>query len=176
MGATFDHVHIYSADPEVALKFWQQAMGAEPVGDLGDVRLLILGGQFLAISAFPEGNEPAEAGEIGDGAFKRGLGVAHVGINVDDIQALLPRLEAHGAVVHTAFREGSELRGAPSDPGESSPLRYVYFTAPDGVIVELTQYVLPRHLVPAARALSGFNRAVHIARRSIGRALVRAAG
>lgn len=169
MTVTFDHVHIYSAKPELALEFWREAMGAEPVGDLGAVKLLILGGQFLAISAFPEGNEPAEARELGDGAFKRGLGVAHVGINVDDIEALLPKLEAHGAEVHTSFREHGKLRG-------EGPLRFVYFTAPDGVIVELTEYVLPRHLVPAARALSGFNRAVHVARRSIGRALVRAAG
>ena len=169
MAVTFDHVHIYSADPELALKFWSGAMGAEPVGDLERVKLLILGGQFLAISEFPEGNEPTDASELGDGAFKRSLGVAHVGINVDDIEALLPKLEAHGAEIHTEFRGDGGLRG-------EGALRFLYLTAPDGVIVELTQYVLPRHLVPAARALSGFNRAVHVARRSIGRALVRAAG
>lgn len=74
----------------------------------------------------------------------------------------MARLEAAGVDVH------SEARG-------DGPIRYVYFTAPDGVIIELTQYVLPAKLRPAAAVLDLFNRGVHKARTAIGKALVKGA-
>ncbi len=158
----FDHVHLYATDTGATLAFWCDALGAERIGVLGDLTLLVLGGQFIAVSEFPDDIEPTAPPPVGDGAVKAGFGVAHVGLNVDDIDALLPALEAAGAVVHSA-------------PRGDGPIRYVYFTAPDGVVVELTQYVVPAHLAPAIAFLRGFNRAVHAAKRTIGKALVRAA-
>ncbi|MEZ4369675.1 MAG: hypothetical protein R3B07_02590 [Polyangiaceae bacterium] len=66
-------------------------MGAEPVGDLGRVKLLILGGRFLAISEFPEGRIKARP-------LRRSWGMApssaalvwHTLESMDDIEALLP--------------------------------------------------------------------------------------
>ncbi len=159
---SFDHVHLYSANPDAAMEFWCGVLGAEKIGMIGNNTLLILGGQFLAVSAYPPGIAPADAPAHGDGALMAGFGVAHLGLNVSDIDALLPALEAAGAKLH------GEPRGEP-------PIRFVYFTAPDGVVVELTQYVLPAKLAPAGFALRGFNRAVHAAKRAIGRALVGAA-
>ncbi len=60
-------------------------------------------------------------------------------------------------------------------PEGSGAIRYVYFTAPDGVVVELTEYVLPPALRPLLAALNVFNRSVHRARRVIGKALVKGA-
>lgn len=159
---SFDHIHLYTADPAATLAFWCGALGAERVGALGDITLLILGGQFIAVSEFPPDIEPRDPPADGHGAVRAGFGVAHVGLNVDDLRRLLPRLEAAGARAHGAVRD-------------QPPVRFVYLTGPDGVVIELTQYVLPAKLRPAGVALAGFNRAVHIARRTIGRALIAAA-
>jgi catechol 2,3-dioxygenase-like lactoylglutathione lyase family enzyme len=162
MVTTFDHVHFYAADPIAARAFWCDVLGAEVVGTVGKNLLLILGGQFIALSGFPPDIAPAAPPVVGDGALRAGFGVAHLGLNVDDLDALLPRLVASGCTIHSAPRGGA-------------PLRYVYFTAHDGIVVELTQYVLTRRLRPVELALRGFNRAVHRTKKLIGRALVRAA-
>lgn len=167
MVTNFDHVHIYSADLDAALAFYTETLGGELVGRLpnsqGDFNhLVLLGGQFVALSHYPPGLEPAQPPEHGDGALTHGFGVAHLGLNVDALAPIIARLEAAGIEVHSA-------------PRGDQPLRYVYFTAPDGVVIELTEYVLPARLRPAAAALKLFNRGVHRARHAIGKALLRAA-
>jgi catechol 2,3-dioxygenase-like lactoylglutathione lyase family enzyme len=162
MVLAFDHVHFYATDPDAARAFWCDVLGAEEVGQLGKNLLLILGGQFIALSGYPPDIAPAAPPAPGDGALRAGFGVAHLGLNVADLEALLPALVAAGCTVHSA-------------PRGEGPLRYVYFTAHDGIVVELTQYVLPRKLRPAELALRGFNHAVHRTKKMIGRALVRAA-
>jgi len=163
----FDHLHVYAADPTATCHFWQQVLGAEAVGDIpnafgGHNHVLLLGGQYLVVSAFPPDTLPGTPGAVADGALTGGWGVAHLGLNVPALAPVIARLEAAGVHVHSA-------------PRGTGPIRYVYFTAPDGVVVELTQYAVRRRLRPALFLLRGFNRGVHAARRVIGRALVRAA-
>jgi catechol 2,3-dioxygenase-like lactoylglutathione lyase family enzyme len=164
--ATFDHVHIYAHDLLRSLAFYTGVLGAEEVGRIPTTRgfnhILLLGGQFLAVSEFPEGLSPAEPAGVADGALRVGFGVAHLGINVPDLDALLPQLEAAGVTLH-------------SEPRGGEPIRYVYFTAPDGVVIELTQYNVPAHLQPAIEALALFHRGVHVAKRFIGKRLLAAA-
>ena len=140
-----DHLHVYASDPEATIAFYERWFGAERVGKLGtrDGRtneFLVLGGQVLVISAFPPGLRSHEPPEVGDGALTNGFGVSHLGINVADLDGLVARLRAGGVYVH-------------DEPVTTGAIRYVYLSAPDGVILELTQYVVPRHLKPAVRAL-----------------------
>jgi lactoylglutathione lyase len=160
-----DHLHVYAADPDATLAFYEDVLGAERLGSIpaGGGRInyfVILGAQVLAISAFPEGLEPKPHPEMGDGAAKSGFGVAHLGLNVDDIDAWVRRLLAAGVHVH------SDTRG-------EGLLRYVYFTAPDGVVVELTQYVLPARFRPAVLALNALNRSIHHTKAAVTAALLR---
>jgi catechol 2,3-dioxygenase-like lactoylglutathione lyase family enzyme len=161
----FDHLHVYAADPDASIAFYRDVLDAEVLGSIGtrDGRrnnFILLGGQVIVVAAFPPGLEPRDVPEVGDGATRTGYGVAHLGINVDDVQAWARRLRAAGVDVH-------------GEPVGHGPLRYVYFTAPDGVIIELTQYVLPPRLKPALRALTLMNRGIHVARRAITTALLR---
>jgi hypothetical protein len=76
---------------------------------------------------------------------------------------VIDRLQCAGVQVH-------------DEPSGSGAIRFVYFTAPDGVVIELTEYVLPTKLRAAAAALRVFNKGVHQARRAIGKALIKGAG
>lgn len=162
-----DHVHVYAADPEATIGFYERFFDAERVGRLGtrDGRsneFIVLGGQVIVISAFPPGLESAEPPEVGDGALKSGYGVSHLGINVADIDARVEKLRAAGIEAH-------------GEPVTTGAIRYVYLSAPDGVVLELTQYVVPRHLKPALGALNAFNRTVHRARKALTQTLLKLA-
>lgn len=130
---SLDHIHVYAADPESSAGFYQQHFEAKPVhrnaNADGDVRIfLALGGQILVIGGFPEGLTAAEPPEAGDGAYSHGFGVAHFGLRVKDVPAATEKLTASGVRV---------LSGPVTEP---SGLTYAYVAAPDGVVLELTQY------------------------------------
>ena len=168
MITNFDHIHLYTADLEATRRFYLDTLGAEAVGALannhgGHNHFLLLGGQFLALSSYPEGIRASAPPAHADGALTHGFGVAHLGLNVDKLEPMIARLEAAGVSVH------SRPRGA-------GAIRYVYFTGPDGVVIELTEYVLPLKLRAGAAALRVFNRGVHRARLAIGKALISGAG
>ncbi len=155
--SSFDHVHVYAADPARSLAFYEHHLGAERVGELrnaigGVNHLLLLGGQLLVIGAFPPGMSPQPAPAAGDGALATGFGVAHLGINVDDVDAALAELEAAGVPVLARTRHAGLIR-------------YAYVQAPDGVVLELTAYRVTGTLRAAMPLLGAYNRLVHGARR-----------
>ena len=161
--SAFDHIHLYAADPEQTMAFYQRHFGAERLGALptadGPNNFLILGGQIMVVAHFPPGVEAGEAPGDGATGTRSGFGVGHIGLNVDGLDRLVARLEAAGVPVH-------------GKPTLSGPIRYVYCDAPDGVTIELTEYVLPRHLKPAAVFLRGFNKSVHLTKRALARTLL----
>lgn len=133
---SLDHIHIYAADPEESARFYQLHFEAKPVhrnaNTNGDLRIfLALGGQILVIGSFPVGLAPASPPEAGDGAFSHGFGVAHFGLRVADVDAAIAELSA------------SEVHILSQPVQEPSGLSYAYIAAPDGVVVELTQYEAP---------------------------------
>ena len=130
---SLDHLHIYAANPEASVAFYEKHFGAKSVhrnsNANGDTRIfLALGGQILVIGDFPAGLAPAKPPEAGDGAYSNGFGVAHFGLRVADVRAAVAELEVAGVPV----------LGQPNE--EASGLTYAYIAAPDGVVIELTQY------------------------------------
>lgn len=130
---SLDHIHIYAADPEDSARFYQHHFDAKQVlrnvNAHGDIRIfLALGGQILVVGAFPAGLVPATPPEVGDGAYSHGFGVAHFGLRVADVRSSTTELLDAGVRVLS-----QPLR-------EPSGLTYAYVAAPDGVVVELTQY------------------------------------
>jgi catechol 2,3-dioxygenase-like lactoylglutathione lyase family enzyme len=166
ISAVFDHVHIHSADPDESVAFWTELFGAEPVGSIpggggGSNRILLLGAQFFVISEAPAGALVGGPGAFTNGALEHGIGVAHIGLNVTDIDSWVSRLSARGLAVHGSVQNAGALR-------------YVYFTAPDGVVVELTEYSIPRRFTPVLKALRAADHAVHVMRRTVARTLLSA--
>ena len=130
---SLDHIHIYAAEPEQSAQFYTHHFEAKPVhrntNGNGDTRIfLALGGQILVLGSFPSGLAPALPPEIGDGAYCHGFGVAHFGLRVTDVDAAVQELSAGGVPILS-----QPVR-------EPSGLTYAYVAAPDGVVVELTQY------------------------------------
>ena len=130
---SLDHIHIYAALPEASAEFYSLHFEAKPIlrdaNINGDARIFLsLGGQILVLGSFPSGLTPAPPPEAGDGAYRHGFGVAHFGVRVADIHAAIEELSAAGVrILSQAIREPSGLT-------------YAYIAAPDGVVVELTQY------------------------------------
>ena len=89
---------------------------------------LALGGQIIVLGSFPTGMGPVTPPEAGDGAYANGFGIAHFGLRVIDLDTSIDDLSAAGVCVL------SEVVHEPTG------LSYAYVAAPDGVVLELTQY------------------------------------
>ena len=131
---SLDHIHVYAADPDSSARFYEDFFGALSINRdtniNGDLRIfLALGQQVLVVGTFPDGLEPAEPPKAGDGAYTHGFGVAHFGLRVEDVDAAVAELT------------GSGVRVLSPTVHEASGLTYAYVAAPDGVVIELTQYV-----------------------------------
>ncbi len=133
---SLDHIHIYADDPESSARFYVEHFDAKPVvrntNVNGNLRIfLALGGQVLVLGSFPVGLTPTRPPEPGDGAYQQGFGVAHFGLRVASVEAALAELsEAEVPVLSQPVQERSGLT-------------YAYIAAPDGVVVELTEYESP---------------------------------
>lgn len=130
---SLDHIHIYAADPEESARFYTHHFEATPMhrntNTNGHTRIFLsLGGQVLVLGSFPSGLAPAPPPEAGHGAYRHGFGVAHFGLCVADVDAAIAELSASG------------VRILSQPVREPSGLTFAYVAAPDGVVVELTQY------------------------------------
>ena len=128
-----DHIHIYAADPEASALFYRDHFEAKEVernaNRNGDLRVfLALGRQILVVGSFPHGMTAKNPPDPGDGAYANGFGVSHFGLRVLDVDAAVAELLACGV----------EILAAPFQ--EASGLKYAYIAAPDGVVIELTEY------------------------------------
>jgi catechol 2,3-dioxygenase-like lactoylglutathione lyase family enzyme len=133
---SLDHIHVYCEDPEASAAFYTHHFEAAEVlrnSNLqGGLRIFLgLGGQLLVLGPFPAGHAPTAAVEPGDGAYRHGFGVAHIGLRVANVARAVAELSAAGVAIL-------------SDPmTESTGLTFAYVAAPDGVVLELTQYPPP---------------------------------
>lgn len=130
-----DHIHVYSTAPQASVAFWERHFGAKRVMETKNahhqaVHILQVGGQGLAFSEFPPGLAPARPVESPVHTAREGMGasgVMHLGLNVADVRAAVAELRAAGVKVHT-------------EPAEAYGVTFAYVEAPDGVLIELTQY------------------------------------
>jgi len=123
----------YGENPHQSAAFYRDHFGATEVSRdenvHGQTRIfLFLGKQLLVLSPFPPDIAPADPPSAGDGAYAHGFGVAHFGLRVDDVESAVEELAAGGVTI----------LGGPTH--EASGLNYAYIAAPDGVVIELTQY------------------------------------
>ncbi len=127
-----DHIHIHGVDPDASAAFYTKHFSATVVErhDEGPSVLLALGGKILIFSPLPDGVSPAELPAFVGGAYANGFGVAHFGLRVADVVGAVEELAAAGV----------EILGGPQvEPG----ITVAYVGAPDGVVIELTQYAIP---------------------------------
>ena len=127
-----DHIHIHGVDPDASASFFTEHFAATVVERHADGPSVViaLGGEILIFSALPEGVVPAPHPDFVGGAYANGFGVAHFGLRVADVIGAVDELDAAGV----------PILGKPQvEPG----LTVAYVGAPDGVVIELTQYAVP---------------------------------
>ena len=128
MSYSFNHVHLKSSDPGKTADWYVEAFGFEIVNDenprpQGDrfIRCRTKDGVAIYISG-------ARTGEsMGEGDATAHWGLEHFGIEVDDIEAELKRLEGLGAEV---------LEGPTRT---ATGLSIAFIQAPDDVRIEVMQ-------------------------------------
>src|SRR4051812_16244750 len=131
MKATLDHVGIAVKDLAAALAFYRDALGLEIEGS-EDVESQKVRAQFVGVGgAMLELLEAtAPDSPIAKYIDKRGPGIHHVTLRVDDIRAALAQLQARG--VRLVDRE-------PRPGAEGALVAFIHPSAAHGVLVELKQ-------------------------------------
>ena len=133
----FDHIHIYSVEPEKAAKFYKKHFDCKELytkKGIGGVKVFLsLGGQIIVIGPLPSDRNSANATDLGENAYRHQFGLDHFGVRVKNLDVAVQELREQGVEVLADPVKGS------------SGVSYAFIAAPDGVIIELTQYgVLPK--------------------------------
>lgn len=129
-----NHVAIVVEDLDAALRFWRDALGLslskteENPGENVDIAFLPVGESEIELL---EPTDP-ESG-IGKYLAKKGQGMHHLCVEVDDIEATMARLADHGIELIT---------DTPRTRPEGTRYAFVHPRSAGGVLVEL--YELPK--------------------------------
>ena len=131
MKATLDHIGIAVGDLSEALAFYRDALGldVEPPEEVPSQRVRV---HFVPVGeAAIELLEPTSPDSpIATFIARRGPGVHHVTLRVDDIRETLGRLKARGVrLIDEAPREGAE----------GALIAFIHPASTHGVLVELKQ-------------------------------------
>jgi len=121
---TFDHIHLFTRDPEATAAFYERMFGAEVIRSTQEGKPRIdmkLGGANIFILDV-SGNPKA-----GAGPEHPHQGLDHFGLQVKNIDSVCAELKSKGAMFS---REPVTIR-----PGT----RIAFVTGPDGVSIELLE-------------------------------------
>jgi catechol 2,3-dioxygenase-like lactoylglutathione lyase family enzyme len=121
---TFDHIHLFSPDPEATAAYYERMFGAEIIRSLqqGKPRIdLKLGGANIFIM---DVSQDAKAKVLPDHPHQ---GLDHFGLTVKEIDKVCAELKAKGAVI----TRGPET----ARPG----VRIAFLLGPQGVSIELLE-------------------------------------
>ncbi len=131
MKATLDHIGIAVRDLDAALEFYRDALGLE-LGPAEEVASEQVRAQFLPVGdaslELLEATGPQSA--IARSVERRGPGIHHITLRVDDVQAALDRLKARGVRL-------VDERPRPGAGG--SLVAFIHPSAAQGVLVELKE-------------------------------------
>jgi methylmalonyl-CoA epimerase len=131
MKAILDHVGIAVKDLDAALAFYRDALGLE-VGPPESVASQRVRAHFVPVG--DAGLELLEAtapdSPIAAFVHKRGPGLHHITLRVDDIHAAIAQLKSRGARL---------IDGSPRPGAEGSLVAFIHPSAAHGVLVELKQ-------------------------------------
>jgi methylmalonyl-CoA/ethylmalonyl-CoA epimerase len=133
MKATLDHIGIAVADIEAALAFYRDALGLEiePAEDVASQRVrahfIAAGEAALELLEATSADSP-----IAKYLEKRGPGLHHITLKVDDISAALAQLRARGVRL---------IDQAPRPGAHGSLVAFIHPASAHGVLVELKQVV-----------------------------------
>lgn len=128
-----DHLGIATKSIDEALKFWQDSLGLE------NVHTEIVEEQKVRVAMLPIGEskiellEPtSEDSPISKFLEKRGGGIHHIAIEVEDIEVSLAKMKQNGAKL---------IDETPRIGAEGCLIAFVHPQSTNGVLLELTQRI-----------------------------------
>jgi methylmalonyl-CoA/ethylmalonyl-CoA epimerase len=128
-----NHLGIATKKIEDALKFWEDALGLE------NVHTEVVEDQKVRVAMLPIGEtriellEPtSEDSPISKFLEKRGGGIHHIAVDVENIEASLAKLKANGARL---------IDETPRIGAEGCLVAFVHPSSANGVLLELTQKI-----------------------------------
>ena len=128
-----NHLGIATKDIEDALKFWEGALGLE------NIHTEVVEDQKVRVAMLPIGEtriellEPtSEDSPISKFLEKRGGGIHHIAVEVEDIEASLAKLKASGMRL---------IDENPRIGAEGCLVAFVHPSSANGVLLELTQKI-----------------------------------
>lgn len=124
MANVFHHVHIKSKDPRASVAWWVDMFGAEIVPEFEFGTMLFTPVDLDGVRINITGHAPEEAVGMADPQPIPYFGLEHIGIQVDDLDAVLDRFAAQGLPIHTRR------------PGPDN-YEIAFVDTPDGVTLEL---------------------------------------
>ena len=131
MKAVLDHIGIAVADVEAALAFYRDALGLE-VALSEEVASQHVRAHFIGVggAALELLEATSDTSPIARFVARRGPGLHHVTLRVDDLAAALARLKARGARL---------IDEAPRPGAEGALVAFIHPASAHGVLVELKQ-------------------------------------
>jgi methylmalonyl-CoA/ethylmalonyl-CoA epimerase len=131
MKATLDHIGIAIGDLDTALRFYRDGLGLEvlPPEDVPSQKVRV---HFLPLgeSSLELLEATSEESPVGRFVQKRGPGIHHITLRVDDIRAALAHLQARGIRL---------IDDEPRAGAGGALVAFVHPSSTGGVLVELTQ-------------------------------------
>lgn len=129
------HVHIFASDITTTLQFWQDMLGAEILFDteIAGVRNVMIAVGSGRINIYDQAPRPG-----GGGVYH------HLGIQTDDLEALITHMEG----------QGFSFQGSIRDYGY---LRYMMALAPDNILLELFQVLSEKATASTHQTLKAFD-------------------
>ena len=128
-----NHLGIATKDIEEALKFWEDALGLE------NIHTEVVEDQKVRVAMLPLGEsriellEPtSEDSPISKFLEKRGGGIHHIAVEVEDIEAALAKLKRTGARL---------IDEKPRIGAEGCLVAFVHPASTNGVLLELVQEI-----------------------------------
>lgn len=128
-----NHLGIATKGIEESLKFWEGALGLE------NVHTEVVENQKVRVAMLPIGEtriellEPtSEDSPISKFLEKRGGGIHHIAVDVEDIEATLAKLKASGMRL---------IDETPRIGAEGCLVAFVHPSSANGVLLELTQKI-----------------------------------
>jgi len=136
MKATLDHIGIAVSNLDEALAFYRDALGLE-VEAPEEVPSQRVRAHFIPAgqAALELLEATAEDSPIAKYIAKRGPGLHHITLRVDDIAAALAQLKARGVRL---------IDESPRPGARGSQVAFIHPSSAQGVLVELKQASLPR--------------------------------
>lgn len=124
MATAFHHVHIKSKDPRATVQWWVDMFGAKVLPEFEFGTMLFTPIDMDGVQINITGHAPEEAVGMAEPQGIPYWGLEHVGLLVDDMDAVLARFEEQGRKIYVR-------RPGPGD------FEIAFVDAPDGVVLEL---------------------------------------